>query len=159
MTEISKNKIWWVPVINQCWNHHIEIIGDFMINGTQERWKEQGPKYYGQASWVSRCILNSYLSKNTNLCLLWVICRTDIKNIEEKIKTINAQLENYCQQQNLEIINNSNIKKSKLNSSFHSSLNTSLHPFTQVFETGMSNRHLIYTMFKSTYTTLEPKLF
>ena len=81
------------------------------------------------------------------------------ENIEEKIKTINAQLENYCQQQNLEIINNSNIKKSKLNSSFHSSLNTSLHPFTQVFETGMSNRHLIYTMFKSTYTKLEPKLF
>lgn len=88
-----------------------------------------------------------------------MICRTDIKNIEEKIKTINAQLENYCQQQNLEIINNSNIKKSELNSSFHSSLNSSLHPFTQVFETGMSNCHLIYTILKSTYTTLEPKLF
>ena len=35
----------------------------------------------------------------------------------------------------------------------------SLHQFTNVFETGISDHHLlIYTMLKSTYTKMEPKV-
>lgn len=83
-----------------------------------------------------------------------------MKNIDDKIRNINVHLENSCQQQNLDLISNNNIKKSDLNSSLHSSLNSSSHQFTQVFETGINNHHLIiYTMLKSTYAKLKPSLF
>ena len=39
-----------------------------------------------------------------------------MKDIDEKVKKTNTQLENYCKQQNLDFIDNSNIKKSDLNS-------------------------------------------
>ena len=36
----------------------------------------------------------------------------------------------------------------------------SLHQFSHVFETGISDHHLmVYTMLKSTYTKLEPRIF
>ena len=48
--------------------------------------------------------------------LLSVICCADIKNINDKIKTINAHLEIYRQWQNQDFINSSNKNKSDLNS-------------------------------------------
>ena len=35
------------------------------------------------------------ISKNTKLCFSSDICRTDIKDIDEKIKEINSHLENH----------------------------------------------------------------
>ena len=54
--------------------------------------------------------------KNTKLCFSSLICRNDLKDIDEKVKKTNTHLENYCKQQNLDFIDNSNIKKSDLNS-------------------------------------------
>ena len=54
--------------------------------------------------------------KNTNLCFSSLICRTEPKDIDEKVIKTNTHLENYCKQQNLDFIDNSNIKKSDLNS-------------------------------------------
>ena len=54
--------------------------------------------------------------KNTKLCFSSLICRNDLKDIDEKVKKTNAHLENYCKQQNLGFIDNSNLKKSDLNS-------------------------------------------
>ena len=54
--------------------------------------------------------------KNTKLCFSSLICRNDLKDIDEKVKKTNAHLENYCKEQNLGFIDNSNIKKSDLNS-------------------------------------------
>ena len=45
-----------------------------------------------------------------------MICRTDLEDIDEKVRKTNTHLENYCKQQNLDLIDNSNIKKSDLNS-------------------------------------------
>ena len=45
-----------------------------------------------------------------------MICGTEQKDSDEKIKKTNTHLENYCKQQNLDLIDNSNIKKSDLNS-------------------------------------------
>ena len=38
-------------------------------------------------------------SKNTKLCFSSNSCRTDIKDIEEKIKEVNRHLENHCKWQ------------------------------------------------------------
>ena len=54
--------------------------------------------------------------KNTKLCFSSLICRTDLKDVDEKFIKTNTYLENYCKQQNLDFIDNSNIKKSDLNS-------------------------------------------
>ena len=54
--------------------------------------------------------------KNTKLCFSSLICRNDLKDIDEKVKKTNTHLENYCKQQNLGFIDNSNLKKSDLNS-------------------------------------------
>ena len=54
--------------------------------------------------------------KNTKLCFSSLICRTDQKDIDEKVTKTNTHLENYCKQQNLGFIDNSNLKKSNLNS-------------------------------------------
>ena len=54
--------------------------------------------------------------KNINLCFSSLICRTNPKDIDEKVIKTNTHLENYCKQQNLDFIDNSNIKKSDLNS-------------------------------------------
>ena len=54
--------------------------------------------------------------KNTKLCFSSLICRNDLKDIDEKVKKTNAHLENYGKQQNLGFIGHSNIKKSDLNS-------------------------------------------
>ena len=51
--------------------------------------------------------------KNTKLCFSWLICRTDLKDIGEKVKKLKKI---YCKQQNLDFIDNSNLKKSDLNS-------------------------------------------
>ena len=40
--------------------------------------------------------------KNTKLCFSSLICRTDLKDIDEKVIKINTHLENYCKQQNLD---------------------------------------------------------
>ena len=45
-----------------------------------------------------------------------MIRQTDLKDTDEKVKKTNTQLENYCQQQNLDFIDNRNMKKSDLNS-------------------------------------------
>ena len=45
-----------------------------------------------------------------------MICRTDLEDIDEKVRKPNTHLENYCKQQNLDLIDYSNIKKSDLNS-------------------------------------------
>ena len=54
--------------------------------------------------------------KNSKLCFSSLICQNDLKDIDEKVKKTNTHLENYCKQQNLGFIDNSNIKKSDLNS-------------------------------------------
>ena len=54
--------------------------------------------------------------KNTELSFSSLICRNDLKDIDEKVKKTNAHLENYCKQQNLVFIDNSNLNKSDLNS-------------------------------------------
>ena len=54
--------------------------------------------------------------KETKLCFSSLICQTDLKNIDGKVIKTNKHLENYCKQQNLDFIDNSNIKKSSLNS-------------------------------------------
>ena len=54
--------------------------------------------------------------KNTKLCFSSLICRTDAEDLNEKVMQTNTNLENYCKQQNLDFINNDNIKKSDLNS-------------------------------------------
>ena len=54
--------------------------------------------------------------KNTKLCFSSLICQNDLKDIDEKVKKTNTHLENYCKQQNLGFIDNSNLKKSDLNS-------------------------------------------
>ena len=54
--------------------------------------------------------------KNTKLCFSSLICRNDLKDIDEKVKKTNTHLENYCKQQNLGFIDNSNLKRSDLNS-------------------------------------------
>ena len=54
--------------------------------------------------------------KNTKLCFSSWICRNDLKDIGKKVKKTNTHLENYCKQQNLGFIDNSNLKKSDLNS-------------------------------------------
>lgn len=41
-----------------------------------------------------------------------IICRTDIKQIAEKINETNSHFESYCKQQNLSFINNSKNNKS-----------------------------------------------
>ena len=53
--------------------------------------------------------------KDTKLSFSSVICRTDIKDIADTINTTNSHLENYCKLQNVEFIDNGNIKKSDLN--------------------------------------------
>ena len=53
---------------------------------------------------------------NTKLCFSSLICRTDLKDIDEKVIKTTTRLENYCKQQNLDFIDNSNTKKSHLNS-------------------------------------------
>ena len=55
--------------------------------------------------------------ENTKLCFSPLICLTDQKDIDENAKKKKkTHLENYCKQQNLDLIDNSNIKKSDLNS-------------------------------------------
>ena len=54
--------------------------------------------------------------KNTKLRFSSMICRTDLKDIDGKAIKTNTNLENYCKQQNLDFIDNSNIKKSDLSS-------------------------------------------
>ena len=54
--------------------------------------------------------------KNTKLYFSSLICRTDMKDVDEMVIKTNTHLENYCKQQNLDFIDNSNIKKSDLNS-------------------------------------------
>ena len=54
--------------------------------------------------------------KNTKLCFSSLIGRNDPKDIDEKVKKTNTHLENYCKQQNLGFIDNSNLKKSDMNS-------------------------------------------
>ena len=40
--------------------------------------------------------------KNTKLCFSSLICRTDLKDIDEKVIKTNTHLKNYCKQQNLQ---------------------------------------------------------
>ena len=54
--------------------------------------------------------------KNTNLCFSSLICRTDLKDVDEKVIKTNICPGNHYKQQNLNFIDNSNIKKSDLNS-------------------------------------------
>ena len=54
--------------------------------------------------------------KKTKLCVSSLIGRNDLKDIDEKVKKTNTHLENYCKQKNLGFIDNSNLKKSDLNS-------------------------------------------
>ena len=54
--------------------------------------------------------------KNTKLCFSSLIYRIDLKHTDEKVIKTNTHLENYCKQQNLDFINNSNIKLSDPNS-------------------------------------------
>ena len=54
--------------------------------------------------------------KNTEICFSSLICRTDQKDIDEKLKKTNTHLENHCKQQNLGFIDNCNLKRSNLNS-------------------------------------------
>ena len=53
--------------------------------------------------------------KDTKLSFSSVICRTDVKDIADTINTTNSHLQNYCKQQNVEFIDNGNIKESDLN--------------------------------------------
>ena len=57
-------------------------------------------------------------SKKTKLCFSSIIKdryqRTDIKDIDEKIKEVDSHFENYCKKQNLGYISKSNINKSDL---------------------------------------------
>ena len=137
---------------------HIEIVGDSMLNGIQERGLNKDSnvkiklrKYPGASSMdlldhikpslrrePDQIILHAgtndisndinYLknvkkivkmvretSKNTKLCFSSIICRKDVKKIDEKIETMNAHLRNYCKQHDLGFIDNDNIKKSDLN--------------------------------------------
>ena len=52
--------------------------------------------------------------KDTKLCFSSLICRADAPDIDEKVIKTNANLENYCNQQNIGFISNNNIKKSDL---------------------------------------------
>ena len=52
--------------------------------------------------------------KNTRLCFSSLIFLTDLKDVDKKVIKTNTYLENYCKQQNLDFIGNSNIKKSNL---------------------------------------------
>ena len=52
--------------------------------------------------------------KDTKLCFFSLICRANLKDIDEKEIKTNTHLENYCKQQNLDFIDN--IKKSDLKS-------------------------------------------
>ena len=54
--------------------------------------------------------------KDTKLCFSLLICRKDLKDIDKKVIKASTHLENLCKQQNLDFIDNSNIKKSDLNS-------------------------------------------
>ena len=65
--------------------------------------------------WKKICKMGRETCKNTKLCFSPLTCRTDQKDIDENVKKI-THLENYCKQQNLDLIDNSNIKKSDLNS-------------------------------------------
>ena len=65
--------------------------------------------------WKKNCKMGRETCKNTKLCFSPLICRTDQKDNDENVKKI-THLENYCKQQNLDLIDNSNIKKSDLNS-------------------------------------------
>ena len=53
-------------------------------------------------------------SKDTKLCFSFITCRTNIKDINGKNNETDSYLRNYCKQQNLGFINNSNINKSDL---------------------------------------------
>ena len=53
-------------------------------------------------------------SKKTKLCFSSITCRTDIKDIDEKIKEVDSHFENYCKKQNLGYISKININKSDL---------------------------------------------
>ena len=46
----------------------------------------------------------------SNFCFVLIICRTDIKDIDGKIKGANSHVEDYCKQQNLGSTNNGNMK-------------------------------------------------
>ena len=50
-------------------------------------------------------------SKNTAICFSSLICRTDVQEANEKINKINTNLKNYCNQQNIGFIDNSNVTK------------------------------------------------
>ena len=42
-------------------------------------------------------------------CFVEMICRNDLKDIDEKVKKANTHLEKYCKQQNPGFIDNSNL--------------------------------------------------
>ena len=54
--------------------------------------------------------------KDTKLCFSLLICRADLKGIEEKAIKTNTHLKNYCKQQNLDFIDSSNKEISSLSS-------------------------------------------
>ena len=147
------------PKTNKRKKIRVEILGDSMLNGVQEKGLNKNAdinikirKYPGASSTdildhirpslrkePDQIIIHAgtndltndhnYLNnvkkivkmvretcKNTKLCFSSLICRNDLKDIDEKVKKTNAHLENYCKQQNLGFIDNSNLKKSDLNS-------------------------------------------
>ena len=54
--------------------------------------------------------------KDTTLCFSLLICRADLKGIEEKAMKTNTHLKNYCKQQNLDFIDSSSKEISSLDS-------------------------------------------
>ena len=146
------------PKANKRKKIRVEILGDSMLNGIQEKRLNKSAdinikirKYSGASSTdildhikpslrkePDQIVIqagendltndHSYLNnvkkivkrvretcKNTKLCFSSLICRTNLKDIDEKVKKTKTHLENYCKQQNLDSIDNSNIKKSDLN--------------------------------------------
>ena len=54
------------------------------------------------------------VSQNTKIVFSSIAIRKDRKNIDKKVAEVNSHLKNYCNQKNIEYIDNSNIKEDHL---------------------------------------------
>ena len=54
------------------------------------------------------------VSQNTKIVFSSIAIRKDRKNIDKKVAEVNSRLKNYCNQENIEYIGNSNIKEDHL---------------------------------------------
>ena len=107
--------------------------------------------------------LDYFLSSITNLLDTYLKTYEDFIIMGDfNINESNPVMETFLNQNNCKNIIKSKTCYKSLEGSCIDLIITSrpnLHQFSQVFETGMSDHHLmVYTMLKSTYTKLEPKI-